>query len=125
MLSVILVVSTIVPNIDVPQLFIVLSIVVVGLAITFFVNVRAQRGAAFDPRENEDRETWRMPPIALLTRPVKSRTRLIMLCTVRGYAIIAMALLLVKAIQLATRARLVRHRTRVNGVTHGRPGACS
>ena len=102
MLSVILVVSTIVPSINVPQLFIVLSIVVViGLAITFFVNVRAQRGAAFDPRENEDRETWRMPPIALLTRPVKSRTRLIMLCTVRGYAIIAMALLLVKAIQLA------------------------
>jgi hypothetical protein len=43
-----------------------------------------------------------MPSLALLTRPVKSRTRLIALCTVRGYALIAMALLLVKAIQLAT-----------------------
>ncbi len=103
MLSVILVVSTIVPSVNVPQLFIVLSIVVViGLAITFVFNMRAQREVPFDPRENEDRDTWRMPPIALLTRPVKSRTRLVLLCTVRGYAIIAMALLLVKAIQLAT-----------------------
>jgi Mn2+/Fe2+ NRAMP family transporter len=103
MLSVILVVSTIVPSINVPELFIVLSIVVVGgLAITVAVNVRAQRGRPPDPRENEDRDTWRMPSLALLTRPVPSRTRFIMLCTVRGYALIAMALLLVKAIQLAT-----------------------
>jgi hypothetical protein len=84
-------------------LFIVLSIVVVvGLAATIIVNVRVQRRAPRDPREDEDRETWRMPSLALLTRPVKSRARLIALCTVRGYAIIAMALLLVKAVQLAT-----------------------
>ncbi|HUZ69450.1 MAG TPA: NRAMP family divalent metal transporter [Candidatus Saccharimonadales bacterium] len=103
MLSVILVVSTIVPSVDVPRLFIVLSIVVViGLAATIIVNVRVQRRAPRDPREDEDRETWRMPSLALLTRPVKSRARLIALCTVRGYAIIAMALLLVKAVQLAT-----------------------
>jgi Mn2+/Fe2+ NRAMP family transporter len=103
MLSVILVVSTIVPTINVPMLFIVLSIVVVlGLAITLTFNVRGQRGRPPDPRESEDRETWRMPSLALLTRPDKSRTRLIALCTVRGYALIAMALLLVKAVQLAT-----------------------
>jgi Mn2+/Fe2+ NRAMP family transporter len=103
MLSVILVVSTIVPSINVPELFIVLSIVVgIGLVTTFIFNVRAQRRSPVDPREDEDRETWRMPSLALLTRPEKSRTRLVMLCTVRGYAIIAMALLLVKAVQLAT-----------------------
>jgi Mn2+/Fe2+ NRAMP family transporter len=102
MLSVILVVSTIVPSVDVPRLFIVLSIVVViGLAATITVNVRSQRRAPPDPREDEDRDTWRMPSLALLTRPDKSRTRLIALCTVRGYAIIAMALLLVKAVELA------------------------
>ena len=103
MLSVILVVSTIVPTIDVPELFVVLSVVVViGLAITITVNVRQQRARPPDPRESEDRETWRMPSLALLTRPDKSRTRLIALCIVRGYALIAMALLLVKAVQLAT-----------------------
>jgi Mn2+/Fe2+ NRAMP family transporter len=103
MLSVILVVSTIVPTINVPMLFIALSIVVViGLVITITVNVRAQRARPPDPREIEDRDTWRMPSLALLTQPVKSRTRLVALCTVRGYALIAMALLLVKAVQLAT-----------------------
>jgi hypothetical protein len=103
MLSVILVVSTIVPTINVPMLFIALSVVVViGLAITITVNVREQRARPPDPRELEDRDTWRMPSLALLTRPVKSRARLVALCTVRGYALIAMALLLVKAVQLAT-----------------------
>ncbi len=103
MLSVILVVSTIVPTVNVPMLFIGLSVVVViGLAITIAVYVRDQRARPPDPRELEDRETWRMPSLALLTRPVKSRTRLVTLCTVRGYALIAMALLLVKAVQLAT-----------------------
>jgi hypothetical protein len=47
---------------------------------------------------SEDRETWRMPSLALLNQPVKSRGRLIALCSVRGYAIIAMVSLVVKTI---------------------------
>ena len=98
-LSVILVVSTIFPNIDVARLFLVLAaVMVVGLVIAIAVNIRARSALPPDPRMAEDRETWRMPSLALLTQPVKSRGRLIALCTVRGYAIVAMVSLLVKTI---------------------------
>ena len=98
-LSVILVVSTILPNIDVARLFLALAaVMVVGLVIAIVINLRARRTMPPDPRMLEDRETWRMPSLALLTQPVKSRGRLIALCAVRGYAIIAMVSLLIKTI---------------------------
>jgi Mn2+/Fe2+ NRAMP family transporter len=98
-LSVILVVSTILPNIDVPRLFVVLAaVMLVGLVIAIAINLRARRALPPDPRMDEDRETWRMPSLALLNQPVKSRGRLIALCSVRGYAIVAMVSLLVKTI---------------------------
>jgi Mn2+/Fe2+ NRAMP family transporter len=98
-LSVILVVSTILPKIDVTRLFLALAaVMVVGLVIAIAVNIRARRTLPPDPRMLEDRETWRMPSLALLNQPVKSRGRLIALCSVRGYAIIAMVSLVVKTI---------------------------
>jgi Mn2+/Fe2+ NRAMP family transporter len=98
-LSVILVVSTIFPGIDVARLFLILAaVMVVGLLIAIVVNIRARRAMPPDPRMDEDRETWRMPSLALLDQPVKSRGRLIALCSVRGYAIVAMVSLLVKTI---------------------------
>jgi Mn2+/Fe2+ NRAMP family transporter len=101
-LSVILVVSTIFPKIDVARLFLVLAaVMVVGLVIAIAINVRARRALPPDPRMDEDRETWTMPSLALLTQPVKSRGRLIALCTVRGYAIVAMVSLLIKTILAA------------------------
>ena len=101
-LSVILVVSTIFPSIDVARLFLILAaVMVVGLAFAIAINIRARRAMPPDPRLQEDRETWRMPSLALLTQPVKSRGRLIALCTVRGYAIVAMVSLLIKTIVTA------------------------
>jgi Mn2+/Fe2+ NRAMP family transporter len=98
-LSVILVVSTIFPKIDVVRLLAVLGVVMlVGLGIAIAINLRARRGMPPDPRMGEERETWRMPSLALLTQPVKSRGRLIALCSVRAYAIVAMVSLLVKTI---------------------------
>jgi Mn2+/Fe2+ NRAMP family transporter len=98
-LSVILVVSTIFPTIDVARLFLILAaVMVVGLAVAIAINIRARRAMPPDPRMQEDRETWRMPSLALLNQPVKSRGRFIALCTVRGYAIIAMVSLLIKTI---------------------------
>ncbi len=41
-----------------------------------------------------------MPPLALLDRPKWSRTRLITMYALRGYLVVAVVLLLVKAIQL-------------------------
>ena len=102
-LSVILVVSTIFPTIDVARLFLILAaLMVVGLVFAIAINIRARRAMPPDPRMQEDRETWRMPSLALLNQPVKSRGRFIALCTVRGYAIIAMVSLLIKTI-LASR----------------------
>jgi NRAMP (natural resistance-associated macrophage protein)-like metal ion transporter len=101
-LSVILVVSTIFPAIDVARLFLILAaVMVVGLAFAIAINIRARRAMPPDPRMQEDRETWRMPSLALLSQPVKSRGRLIALCTVRGYAIVAMVSLLIKTILTA------------------------
>ncbi len=98
-LSVILVVSTIFPNIDVARLFLLLAaVMVVELVIAIAINIRARSALPPDPRMDEDRETWRMPSLALLTQPVKSRGRLIALCAVRGYAIVAMVSLLIKTI---------------------------
>ena len=71
-LSVILVVSTIFPNIDVARLFLLLAaVMVVGLVIAIAINIRARRALPPDPRMDEDRETWRMPSLALLTQPVQ------------------------------------------------------
>jgi hypothetical protein len=41
-----------------------------------------------------------MPPIALLARPKQSATRRIAMLTMEGYLLLAVALLVVKAIQL-------------------------
>jgi Mn2+/Fe2+ NRAMP family transporter len=98
-LSVILVVSTILPGINVVQLFLLLTAVMIaGLMIAIVINIRARRALPPDPRMTEERETWRMPSLALLNQPVKSRGRLIALCTVRGYAIVAMVSLLIKTV---------------------------
>jgi hypothetical protein len=48
----------------------------------------------------EQRATWRMPPLNLLSRPKWSRGRLFGMWALRCYLIVAVVLLLVKAIQL-------------------------
>ena len=48
-----------------------------------------------------EKETWQMPPLAELTKPVWSMTRKIGMFTLRLYLIIAVILMVVKVIQLA------------------------
>ena len=50
----------------------------------------------------EDRLAWTMAPLALLDRPRPSALRQVSLWSMRGYLIVAVLLLLVKSIQLAT-----------------------
>ena len=72
---------------------------------TLFINAWCRRAMPSDEFEHEDRQTWRMPSLALLTRPVPSRSRLVALYSMRGYALVAaVLLLLVKAVQLGTGA---------------------
>jgi Mn2+/Fe2+ NRAMP family transporter len=103
MLSMILVVSTVFPSVNVPALLGILSaVLLVGLvAVTVFTTSGARKRQP-DVVPDEDRETWRMPSLALLSRPVPSRSRLVALYSMRGYLVIAVLLLLVKAVQLGT-----------------------
>jgi hypothetical protein len=48
-----------------------------------------------------ERENWRMPSLALLQRPQWSLGRRVAILTLRGYLVVAVILLVVKAVQLA------------------------
>jgi hypothetical protein len=48
----------------------------------------------------EQRANWRMPPLNLLNRPKWSRGRVLGMWALRGYLVVAVVLLLVKAIEL-------------------------
>jgi hypothetical protein len=104
MLSLILVVTTLIPSINVGALVLGSAATLAAvLLVVAVVALRALRGAPrvrVDPRV--DKMSWRMPPLALLTRPVWSRTRLVGMWSLRIYLVIAASLLVVKAIQLGT-----------------------
>ncbi|MHB8489121.1 MAG: NRAMP family divalent metal transporter [Candidatus Dormibacteria bacterium] len=103
MLSLILVVTTVFSSVNVPLLLGVLTVVmlIALVGVTAFT-ARGTHGRPSDTSAEEDRETWRMPSLALLTRPVPSRSRLVALYAMRGYLVVAVLLLLVKAVQLGT-----------------------
>ena len=113
-LSLILMATTVFPHLDVTHLAVVL-----GAAIGFGFLVlgawmllpsqRARRQAARSAELAEARaegevrrETWRMPQLALLQRPVWSRGRTTAMWVLRIYLFVAVLLLIVKAVQLGT-----------------------
>ena len=99
-LSLILVVSTIFPDIDITVLLIVCGgALVAGLAVIGLLTRGGERPQVTE-RQREERSIWRMPPIALLTRPLPSRARTIGMSAMAGYLGVAMLMLLVKAIEL-------------------------
>jgi Mn2+/Fe2+ NRAMP family transporter len=103
-LSLILAVATLFPNVDAVALTVWLSAaLVVGLLVAgVLLLLRARRAGQSTKTEPEvDRATWRMPPLAELTRPAKTAARDVGLLVLRGYLIIAAALVVVKFIQLA------------------------
>jgi NRAMP (natural resistance-associated macrophage protein)-like metal ion transporter len=102
-LSLILVLTTIFPSINVTLLLTVLGALLLAAlgvgALMYMLRPRAVVAAAPDARE-EHRDTWRMPPLALLDRPQWSRGRTAAMWALRVYLVLAVVLLLVKAIQL-------------------------
>ena len=104
-LSVILTVNVLFPALDVPTLtaalFAVMTVLmVVGGAAGLVIRHRRQlAGEPVDPLADVrhlDRNTWRMPALALVSRPVKTRLRTISLVTLRGYLIVAVILIAIK-----------------------------
>jgi Mn2+/Fe2+ NRAMP family transporter len=103
MLSAILVGTTLFPSVNVTRLLIALSAILVvacgGFAVWTYRGLR--RAAPAPEPAGVRRQTWTMPPLALLAKPEWSRGRIVAMYTLRGYLVVAVGLLLVKAIELA------------------------
>ena len=80
-------------------LSVVLLVALVGMGIGA---LRGRRGEVGEPQPRQYRENWRMPPLAFLGRPVWSRGRLVAMWALRGYLIVAVVLLVVRAVQIGT-----------------------
>jgi NRAMP (natural resistance-associated macrophage protein)-like metal ion transporter len=103
LLSMVLVISTAFPSVDVSRLVVVLgALMAVALAGGGAWVWLGQRGAVREPVVSRaERENWRMPSLALLERPKWSAARRLAMLVMGGYLIVAVVLLAVKAVQLA------------------------
>jgi NRAMP (natural resistance-associated macrophage protein)-like metal ion transporter len=101
-MSLVLMATTLFSSINVTVLSLALAgVLVVGYAIGAAVMVRSRRRRPPAPAISpERRATWRMPPLNLLERPTWSRGRLIGMYALRGYLVLAVVMLAVKAIEL-------------------------
>ncbi|HEX5268533.1 MAG TPA: NRAMP family divalent metal transporter [Acidimicrobiales bacterium] len=104
MLSLILVVTTVFPHVDVLHLTVVLgAVMVAGLLVVAVANRRTSGTTVrLVGEEKVRRGTWRMPPLALMGRPEWSRGRKIAMGSLRIYLVVAVVLLVVKAVQLGS-----------------------
>jgi NRAMP (natural resistance-associated macrophage protein)-like metal ion transporter len=105
LLSMILMVTTIFPGVDVTALALGGgAALTLGLAAFGAVALRSRRGAAgvtvIEPEPSVPKEQWTMPPLALLGRPQWSTGRKVAMLTLRAYLVASMVLLIVKAVQL-------------------------
>ncbi len=105
LLSVILTASVLFPNISSGAIVtILLGGAVAGLVVGVFLTLRGRSRKAARltvPVEWEDRQTWRMPALNRLARPPVSLQRKIGLVTLRGYLLVAFALVVVKVVEIA------------------------
>jgi Mn2+/Fe2+ NRAMP family transporter len=106
LLSLILMATTVFPNLDVTRFAVIGgAVMVVALVVFAGVVVRQRRGGrgvtviATEP--DIPREQWTMPPIALLARPKQSVGRRVTMLALEGYLILAIVMLVIKAVQLA------------------------
>jgi Mn2+/Fe2+ NRAMP family transporter len=106
LLSLILMATTLFPSINVTAVSLIGGVVLaIGLVGFGFTSWRSNRGAAAVTVTAAEaaipREQWTMPPLALLARPTWSTGRKLAMLTLRGYLVISVILLIVKAVQLA------------------------
>jgi hypothetical protein len=103
LLSLVLVVTTVIPTIDVTKLVLVLgsvmSVLFVGGWLWLWLSGR--KGELVPEVSRAERENWRMPALALLERPKMSPVRRIAMLVLSGYLVVAIVLLAVKAVELA------------------------
>src|SRR6202171_1312619 len=103
LLSLVLVVTTVIPTIDVTKLVLVLGSVmcVLFLGGWLWLWLSGREGELLPEVSRAERENWRMPALALLERPKMSPVRRIAMLVLSGYLVVAIVLLAVKAVELA------------------------
>jgi hypothetical protein len=108
-MSLVLVGTTVFPHVDVTIVSLVLGgalLVVLGTGGVLYLVRRPMTAAppggagAGGAAPRGHRDGWRMPPLALLGRPPWSRGRLLGMWALRAYLVVAVLLLVVKAVQL-------------------------
>jgi Mn2+/Fe2+ NRAMP family transporter len=98
-LSIVLTSAVLFPNITAHQiLLIMVSCGVAGVLAAGYGLVRRGRSAV-SPIDRSGRENWRMPALAMLTRPAMSTGRKVGMGALRAYLLVAMALVIVKIVQ--------------------------
>jgi len=101
-LSVVLTASVLFPGITGRQIVeIFLGCAVASLAAGGWVLVRARRAHSSVEVDRSDRDSWRMPPLNMLSKPMMSAGRKAGLTALRTYLAISMVLVIVKIIQMA------------------------
>jgi NRAMP (natural resistance-associated macrophage protein)-like metal ion transporter len=105
MLSIVLTASVLFPNITAVTILLILGGgSALGITVGVVVLILRRRRPAIEPAPRMDhaqRIRWRMPPLALLARPELSTGRRVGLTVLRVYLLLAMALVVVRVIQLA------------------------
>jgi Mn2+/Fe2+ NRAMP family transporter len=105
LLSLILMATTLFPAINVTTFALIGgAVLAAGLLVFGGFALRSSRGAkkvsVIDKGPQVPKEQWTMPPIALLERPVQSTARRVAMWSMEAYLTLAIALLIVKGIQL-------------------------
>ena len=103
LLSLILMATTLFPSINVTKFALVGgAVLAIGLLVVGAVvgGSRRRRAPVVSSGPSVPREQWTMPPIALLARPKQSAMRRIAMLTMEGYLLVAVAMLVVRAVQL-------------------------
>jgi NRAMP (natural resistance-associated macrophage protein)-like metal ion transporter len=104
-LSLILTITTLFPSVNVTRLAegggVILALALAGLGAVTLRGRGAQQPIE-QARGDIPKEQWTMPPAALLSRPSWSRGRHIAMLALGSYMVIALAMLVVKTVQLAS-----------------------
>ena len=101
-MSVVLTVSVVFPGITGRQIIdIVLGCAAVAIAAGGWTLIRSLRAHSSAEVDRRDRETWRMPPLTMLTKPVMSAGRKVALAVLGSYVAIATVMVIVRIVQMA------------------------
>jgi hypothetical protein len=101
-MSVVLTASVLFPRITERQIVsIFLGCAAVAVAAGGWTLIRSLRGHGPAEVDRRDRESWRMPPLNVLSKPFMSTGRKIGLTALRSYLAIAMILVIVRIVELA------------------------